>query len=39
MMTTNNYYFRLKIQFKIMYVIIPTRYINKLQQINSNITI
>lgn len=39
MMTINNYYSRLKIQFKIMYVIIPTRYINKLQQFNNNITI
>lgn len=39
MMTINNYYSRLKIQFKIMYVVIPTPYINKLQQFNNNITI
>jgi len=39
MMTINNYYSRLKIQFKIMNTIIPTRYINELQQFNNNITI
>jgi len=39
MKTINNYYTRLKIRFKMMYTIIPTRYINELQQFNNNITI